>query len=101
VNEFGILLPRVEVHCQFLRPVRWDDVIEVHLGVSQLTDKSATYHLRIFRQGETDLLAEGTMTVVCIDREKFRATPFPAPFFELLQKRLIDPSDVDSPRARP
>jgi YbgC/YbaW family acyl-CoA thioester hydrolase len=93
VNEFGIWLPRVEVHCNFFHPVRWDDMIEVQMQVIRLTERSVTYQFRIYSHGGTDRLTEGTITVVCVDRQSFQATPFPPPLFELLSARLTSEPD--------
>jgi acyl-CoA thioester hydrolase len=84
LEEFNILLPRVEVHSNFFHPVRWEDVVEVHLRVARLTGKSVTYEFAFFHQGKPEALLKGRLTVVCVDREKFRAVPFPPPLYDLL-----------------
>ncbi len=61
--------PRVSARCDFLGPVRFEDVLRVEVGVDRITERSVTYAFLISRDGRT--AAKGQMTCVCcvIDHE--------------------------------
>lgn len=62
--------PRVHASCDFRRPLRFEDVVEIHLLVSEKRDKSISYQFR-FRKvlGETfEEVARGGLTIVCVSR---------------------------------
>jgi YbgC/YbaW family acyl-CoA thioester hydrolase len=55
--------PRVKVSCEYERPARFGDELEIHVRVLRKGGKSMTYGFRFERDGET--LARGEMTSVC------------------------------------
>src|SRR5262245_50694541 len=58
-----ISFPRVAASCDYLRPARFEDVLEVTVAVHRLGRKSVTYAFAFFRDGE--LLARGQLSSVC------------------------------------
>jgi YbgC/YbaW family acyl-CoA thioester hydrolase len=56
--------PRVDVSCQYLSPLRFNDVVDLKLFVKKLGKRSITYVFQ-FRKGGK-LLAQGEMTAVCV-----------------------------------
>lgn len=89
LDEFNILLPRVEVHSTFFHPIRWEDLVQVHLRVARLTRRSVTYEFAFFGSETPEVLLNGRLTVVCVDRDKFRAVPFPPPLYDLLSAHYV------------
>ena len=75
-------LPRVHASCDFKSPLRFDDLVEIHLLVREKKPKSLTYTF-IFRKISGDRpveVAHGTVTVVCVSRQpdgSLRAHAFP------------------------
>ncbi len=79
---------RVHASCDYLRPARYQDLIEVQLRVTDKTKNSLSYSLTFHRVDEAsdtlhdETLAKGEMKVVCITRdngeERIRATRMPA-----------------------
>jgi len=55
--------PRLTASCEFIRPARFEDTVDILLSVQRLGRKSVTYDAE-FRLGE-DLIARGRMTSVC------------------------------------
>ena len=55
--------PRVSVSCEYERPARFGDVLDIEVDVERLGSKSVTYALRVMRDG--DVLARGRTTAVC------------------------------------
>jgi len=48
VANKGLWFPRVEAFCQFKRPVRFNDLIEVELTIEELKEKSIKYGFKLF-----------------------------------------------------
>jgi acyl-CoA thioester hydrolase len=81
--EHPVGWPRVHVSCDFKRPLRFEDEVEVHLRVREKREKSLSYEF-IFRRmnGEPGLeVARGSFTVVCVavdpETGQMRAVPIP------------------------
>jgi YbgC/YbaW family acyl-CoA thioester hydrolase len=55
--------PRVAASCDFRKPARFDDVIEIEVSLDRVGDKSITYRFT-FRRGD-EVLATGQMSCVC------------------------------------
>jgi YbgC/YbaW family acyl-CoA thioester hydrolase len=56
--------PRVKAECSYRSPVRFEDVLGVHLVVREKKTKTISYDFRFLNQGK--LVAEGSLTVVCV-----------------------------------
>jgi YbgC/YbaW family acyl-CoA thioester hydrolase len=59
----SIGFPRVSASCDFLRPVRFEDVVEVALEVSHVGRTSVRYAIEFHHGGE--VIARGQLTAVC------------------------------------
>ena len=55
--------PRVSASCDYLRPVRFEDVLEVALEVANLGRKAVTYRFEFTLGGEP--VARGQLSAVC------------------------------------
>lgn len=78
-------LPRVHADCDYLRPLRFEDLVEMHLLVKEKREKTVTYQIRFWRiePGPPEEVAVGHVTVVCVGRAPggaLRSRPFPADF---------------------
>jgi acyl-CoA thioester hydrolase len=83
--------PRVAVSATFSRSLRFNDRVEVELAVEAIGRTSLTYRLAIASEGEP--VAEGSLTVVFIDRTTRRGTPWPP----LIRERLASAGLVEEP----
>jgi acyl-CoA thioester hydrolase len=81
----GLWLPRVEACCQYRKPARFNDLIEVELTIEELKEKSIKYSLKIFNKESAVLLAEGHMVVVAADKQTQKATEIPSEIVEKLK----------------
>jgi YbgC/YbaW family acyl-CoA thioester hydrolase len=70
--------PRVSAKCDFLKPARFEDLIEVELTLARMGEKALTYSFD-FRLGG-DVIARGELTTCCclVDSESIRSIPLPA-----------------------
>src|ERR1700757_2046045 len=60
--------PRVHAECDFKRPLRFEDMVEVHLLVQEKKTKSITYGFRFRNLSATPVeeAARGLVTIVCV-----------------------------------
>lgn len=59
--------PRVHAECDYFKPLRFEDLVEVHMLVKEKKSKALTYEFR-FRKvnGGREEVARGSLTVVCV-----------------------------------
>jgi YbgC/YbaW family acyl-CoA thioester hydrolase len=55
--------PRVSATCDFLRPARFEDVLDITVTLSNLGRKSVTYAFEFSKRGE--VVARGQISAVC------------------------------------
>ena len=63
--------PRVHAECDYFKPLRFEDEVEIHLLVSHKTSKSLSYLFRFRKLDATTPVevARGLLTVVCVTRQ--------------------------------
>lgn len=68
---------RADASCRFRRPLRYEDVVELHLRVVRKTHRSLTHEIAFLHEGEE--AARGRLvTVPCTRRDgRLRAIPIP------------------------
>jgi YbgC/YbaW family acyl-CoA thioester hydrolase len=74
-------LPRVSASCDFLRPVTFQDVLDVAVRVQAIGTKSISYSFEFSKSGE--LVAQGHVTCVCcrvVGDHQLESIPIPAGF---------------------
>lgn len=67
-RDLGVGWPRVHLSCDFKKPLRFEDEVEIHLLVSAKSSKSISYQFR-FRVDGVEA-ARGAITVVCVRRNE-------------------------------
>ena len=81
--------PRVHAECDYFSPLRFEDLVEVHMLVKEKKDKAVTYMFRFYKvNGERAEVARGILTAVCVTHtaDGMKAAPIP--------KHLADKIDV-------
>ena len=59
--------PRVHAECDYFKPLRFEDLVEVHMLVKEKKSKALTYVFRFHKvEGPREEVARGTLTVVCV-----------------------------------
>jgi len=83
--------PRVHADCDFKRPLRFEDLVEVHLLVRAKGEKSLTYAF-IFRKlnaAPVEEVARGSVVAACVSRDKssgkMTAVPIPSEISRLIE----------------
>src|SRR5918911_4658585 len=67
LEDQGYLLVLTRVEVRFRRPVRYDDLLTVRTVVVRTTAVRIDHRYEVLRDGQ--LMAEGTSTLACVDRE--------------------------------
>jgi acyl-CoA thioester hydrolase len=81
----GLWFPRVEAFCQYKRPARFNDLLEVEVSVENLKERSFKLGFRIIN-GETNVtLATGYIVIVAADKQIGKATRVPSEIVEKLK----------------
>ena len=78
--------PRVSASCDYLRPIRFQDVVEVTVSLHKLGRTSATYAFEFFKDGE--LIAKGQVSSVCcrvLEGHQIESMPIPPALREKLE----------------
>jgi acyl-CoA thioester hydrolase len=81
----GLCFPRVEAFCQYKKPARFNDLLEVELTIKELKEKSVKYGFKVNNKETGDLLAVGHLVVVAVDRQTGKATQIPLEIVEKLK----------------
>jgi YbgC/YbaW family acyl-CoA thioester hydrolase len=76
--------PRVAAQCEFSKPLRFEEEVEIHVTLSRIGAKALTFSCEFKRGGE--VLARGSITTCCclVGPEGMKATPIPEFFRERL-----------------
>ena len=80
-----VWMPRVEVFTKFSKPVRNGHAIRVRMTPQFRGEKTVRYDFEIVDDRSNDKVVEGYVTVVCVDAERFKATPIPDAIRNIIQ----------------
>lgn len=83
-NE-GLWFPRVEAFCEYKKPAKFNDLLEVELTIEELKEKSVRYGFRVLNKESTDLLANGYLIIVAANKETGKATQIPKAIVDKLK----------------
>lgn len=89
--------PRVHASCDYRKPLRFEDTVEIHLLVREKRPKVLSYAFRfrkVPKEGEPFEVARGVLTVVCVahyDDGTMASAPMPA---EIADKIEIAPAEL-------
>jgi len=77
-----ISFPRVKAECAFLSPLRFEEVVDVHVVVKAVRRSAITYGFVIACAGSSQPAGRGSMTAVCVtfdaETRQMRAATIPA-----------------------
>ena len=81
-----LTLPARNLTVDFLRPLTWDDEIEVRAGLSEVRTHAYTVQVTAFEKSG-QVAFSGKVTQVCVNRETRAIAPIPGEFRAALQRR--------------
>ncbi|MBC8326129.1 MAG: acyl-CoA thioesterase [Verrucomicrobia subdivision 3 bacterium] len=67
-SELDVGWPRVHCHCDFKKPLKFEDQVEIQLLVEAITSKSIRYQFRFCANGTE--VGRGGFTIVCVRRNE-------------------------------
>jgi acyl-CoA thioester hydrolase len=79
----------VESKCNYRAPLAYPDRIMAGLRVDKLGNRSVTYGVAIFKEGEEQSVAQGHFVHVFVDRAERKAVPIPDRLREALARILV------------
>lgn len=83
IEARGLLWPVVECHLRHRKPARYDDLLEVKVGVSDLGAAQVSFRGEVRESSSGALLCESTIRLGCVNRDS-RPVRIPADIRELL-----------------
>ena len=83
LTDLGLDLVLVEANIRFRRPLHYDELFEVKVTIGTMTSRSLEMEFAFTR--EEELVAEITISYVCIDTESQQAMPIPNQFRSILE----------------
>ena len=86
--------PRVHAECDYFKPLKFEDLVEVHMLVKEKKSKALTYVFRFYKlNGAREEVARGALTVVCVAHVNgaMRAVEMPR---ELSDKIDVAPAEL-------
>ena len=82
----GFGLPIVEARGRFRRPSRYGDLLRIETRIQEMRGKAVVFRFEFYPETGRELLAEGTATLVAIDRT-WRARELPERINEALSQQ--------------
>jgi acyl-CoA thioester hydrolase len=65
----GLRLPVIDARARYLRPVFYDDVLEIHTRLSELGGARVSFEYEVRRAGTAGPLATGATSHAAVDRD--------------------------------
>jgi len=83
--------PRVHAECDYKRPLRFEDLVEIQLLVKEKGTKSISYVFRFWKLNEEPKVevARGLLTIVCVAHQaggKMGSVPIPPEIAEKIER---------------
>lgn len=85
MEKTGVIMPVVDVHCRYLRPARYDDLLTIKTILKELpVHHKIEFHHEVFNEKD-ELLAVGKIILYFMEADGMKRTGMPAPLMEKLQ----------------
>ncbi len=85
MEKMGVIMPVVDVHCRYLRPARYDDLLTIKTMLKELpVHHKIEFHHEVFNEKE-ELLAVGKIILYFMEADSMKRTTMPAQLLEKLQ----------------
>lgn len=85
LEKMGIVMPVVEVHCRYLRPAVYDDLLTIKTTLKELpADHKIVFHQEIFNE-KNKLVAAGRIILNFMEAKSMKPANMPLQLLEKLQ----------------
>lgn len=87
--------PRVSATCDYARPLRFEDEVEIRLMIAEIRQRSIRYQFTFTKSGESAEIARGSVVAVCATVDPVTRQLAPRAIPESLREQLRQaPSDL-------
>ena len=85
MEKMGVIMPVVDVHCRYLRPAKYDDLLTVKTILKELpVHHKIEFHHEVYNE-EDELLAVGKIILYFMESNGMKRTVMPPQLLEKLQ----------------
>lgn len=87
MEEAGILMPVINLNINYKKPALYDDEVRIVTSVKEIPSLRITFHYECFNQ-KNELLNNGTVTLVFLDKQKNKPTLPPDWFLDAFMRKF-------------
>lgn len=85
MEKMGVIMPVVDVHCRYLRPALYDDLLTVKTILKELpVHHKIEFHHEVYNEKD-ELLVTGKLILYFMEAGTMKRTTMPQPLLEKLQ----------------
>jgi len=85
MEKMGVIMPVVDVHCRYLRPARYDDLVTIKTTLKELpVHHKIEFHHEVLNEGG-ELLAAAKIILYFMEAKGMKRTTMPAPLLEKIK----------------
>jgi acyl-CoA thioester hydrolase len=89
MEEIGIVMPVIDVHCRYFRPALYDDLLTIKTMLKELpVHHKIEFHHEVFNE-KKELLAVGKIILYFMEAKTMKRTTMPAQLLEKLQPYFV------------
>jgi 4-hydroxybenzoyl-CoA thioesterase len=97
--DSGIGFPAVQAACEWRRPCRFGDLVDIEVFISKLSERSATFEYRVKKDGA--LLATASVKIAGMSMSEHKPIPFPEDMRTVFARYVEADGDIpDTSRLR-
>jgi acyl-CoA thioester hydrolase len=86
LERLRVLMPRVNVHAAFRSPARPDELLEIGIALSELSERRIGWAFEVREHATNRFVAEGGYRLAVVDTATFAAVAVPEPLAALLRR---------------
>ncbi len=85
MEKMGVIMPVIDVHCRYLRPAKYDDLLTVKTMLKELpVHHKIEFHHEVYNE-QNELLAVGKLILYFMEARSMKRTTMPAELLEKLE----------------
>ena len=85
MEKMGVIMPVVDVHCRYLRPAIYDDLLTIKTLLKELPiHHKIEFHHEVFNE-KSELLAVAKIILYFMESKTMKKTTMPTPLLEKIQ----------------
>lgn len=89
MEAMDVIMPLVEIHCKFIRPAHYDDLLTVKVILKELpTDHRIEFHHEVYNEANK-LLTVGRVVVYFINSKTKQKTTMPLALYDKLRGYFV------------